>query len=214
MKLGEIIATANVFVAGINALLYILLLWLTNRYARSTDGILKITSTSAGASVFTWAYTLLSDKERIVKRRIVIEELPEYKGSLSDMPPVLRDAFEETCRSYDAVAIACSIAELSHETIAKEAGNSIIRSYEASERFIAELQQERGPMFWNGFRELYKEAKLVWNQCPRPDNYVAVNLNPTSKRADSISPPKRKQVKSKSKPTKDRAKPQRRKPTL
>lgn len=163
MTVSELASWANVVVALLNAGLFIWLLLLTRRYARATDGILSTTRTASYGTVYIWATARLSEPERVRMRNTVITELPKYEGTFKAMPDELRIPFEETCRTYDAVGIAGLNGMLPPEIIAREWGNSIIKTHEACERFLKELRQERGQMFWNNFSELYHVAKKVWH---------------------------------------------------
>jgi|GEM_PF-6814407 len=166
MKSEIIIAVAT----AINVLLVLWIALITKRYADSTEKILNANRESLETlrktmhgSTFTWAADLLSSAEMIRHRRKLFEELPAHKGNLQGMPQDLRDAFEQVCRSYDLVGIACHNGMLSHEIIAKEWGNSLIRLHEICNRHLAELRADRGIMFWNNFTELYESAKKVWH---------------------------------------------------
>ncbi len=158
---------ADVVLAVVNAALFIYLLWLTRRYARATDGLLEMTRTASYGSVYIWATDLLSEPKRVEARDTVIKDLPKYKGTLKDMPPDLRKAFDETCRTYDAIGAAGLNGMLPHEIIVREWGDSIIKTYEPCARFLTELREERGPLFWNDFPRLYKKALEVWER-PSP----------------------------------------------
>ena len=162
MTASELASWANVAVAVVNVGLFVWLVAVTSRYAKATDGLLSTTRTASYGAVFIWATECLSEPERVKMRNTVITELPKYGGTLRAMPDTLRVPFEATCRIYDAVGIAGFNGMLPLEIIAREWGNSVIRTHEACERFLKELRQERGEMFWNNFTELYNVAKRVW----------------------------------------------------
>jgi hypothetical protein len=169
----EMVMKPEIITAVATAINVLLVLWIaliTKRYADSTENILNANRESLETlrktmhgSTFTWAADLLSSTEMIIHRRKLFEELPGYKENLLTMPPDLRDAFEHVCRTYDLVGIACHNGMLSHEIIAKEWGNSLIRLHELCNRHLSELRADRGKIFWNNFTELYESAKKVWN---------------------------------------------------
>jgi hypothetical protein len=151
----------------------VLIVWkiaqLTERYAKATDNILKANQESVDTmrqasygTTFVWVSELLSSKEILLCRRKVMEELPNYHGTLEDILSELRESFEQTCRTYDLAGIAGLNGMLPYEIIVKEWGNSIIRTYEACEPYIETLRKDRGKMYWNNFTELYEESKNIW----------------------------------------------------
>jgi len=162
MTASELASVGQVAMAVVNAGLFVWLIIVTKRYARATDGLLSTTRTASYGTVFIWATERLSQPERVKMRNTVIADLPRYTGTLKDMPDTLKIPFEETCRTYDVVGVAGLNGMLPPEIIAREWGNSIIRTHEACERFLRELRSERGEMFWNNFTELYRVAKKVW----------------------------------------------------
>lgn len=159
--------------AIINVVIVFCLAWTTKRYADATDSILrtnentlKVLQISLHGSVYTWAADLLSRDEILAHRKNVFNNLPGFEGNLDEMPDDLRKSFKVVCRTYDLVGIAGHNKMLPHKIIAKEWGDSIIKSYEACRRHIDYLRIERGPMLWNNFSELYKEAKEIWQESP------------------------------------------------
>ena len=168
MDSNTIIAISAAINAGI-----IWLAFTTKRYADTTERILKanentlnVLKTSLHGSVYTWAADLLSNKTLLKHRSNVILNLPVFDGDFNEMPNDLKESFEAVCRTYDLVGIAGHNKMLPHMIIAKEWGDSIIKSYEPCKRHIEYLRAERGPMFWNNFSELYKESLEIWKVKP------------------------------------------------
>ena len=162
MTAGELASWANVVIAVVNGALFVWLVLITRRYAKATDGLLVTTRTASYGSVYIWAAERLSQLGRVEMRNTVITELPQYHGPVTSMPENLRIPFEETCRTYDLIGIVGFNGMLPLEIIAREWGNSIIRTHDACERFLKELREVRGQMFWNNFTELYLMAKKEW----------------------------------------------------
>ena len=155
--------------AVINALLVLWIAILTRRYAEATEKILRASQesletlrTSTYGTTYTWAANLLSSDKMVKHRRKVMQELPKFLNNIEGMSADLRESFEKVCRTYDLVGIAGHNGMLPHQIIAREWGDSIIKTHEACDRFLQELRKERGDMFWNNFTELYQEAKKVW----------------------------------------------------
>jgi hypothetical protein len=163
MTLTELASWSQVVVTAINSCLFIWLVVITRRYARATGGLLDTTRTASYGTVYIWAADMLSKPECVKARSTVMNELPKYKGTLEEMPDDLKVPFELTCRTYDLVGIAGENGMLPPEIIAREWGNSIINTHDASERFLKKLREDRGEMFWDNFTKLYGVAKRVWH---------------------------------------------------
>lgn len=155
--------------AVVNAAIIIWLAVTTKRYADTTERIsranestLEVLKTSLHGSVYTWAADLLSSKVLLTHRSNVFNNLPNFTGNYDEMPEDLKESFEAVCRTYDLVGIAGHNKMLPHMIIAKEWGDSIIKSYEACKRHIEFQRIQRGPMFCNNYSELYKEALTIW----------------------------------------------------
>lgn len=178
----NLISTAAMTVAAISSVINLILLYTlikltknyassTERYASTTEDILSETRKSnetlklaSYAHAYTWAANMLSDKDLIKYREKIMLELDSYNGSVDEMPAGLREAFEQVGRTYDLVGIAGHNGMLPYEIIAKEWGDSIIKTHEKCERFLLEfrLPEKRGPMFWDNYTELYRTAKRIW----------------------------------------------------
>lgn len=162
MTIGEAAAWANVVFVAISVAIYTYLAVITRYYANTTQQILEASKTASYAQIYIWATERLSDPSRVKMRRMVIEELPKYDGSLNDVPDYLRNAFEETCRTYDLIGSAGRNGMFPLELIVRESGDSIIKTHKACEPFLKELRKDRGELFWDDFTELAKIAKENW----------------------------------------------------
>lgn len=182
MTIGEMASWANVVFVALSVAVYIWLAIITRAYTKATEHILETTRTASYGSMYVWAAERLSEPGRVSQRHRVMKELPTFQGSFDDLPDDLREAFEETCRTYDLIGIAGLNGMFPLEIVAREWGDSIIQTHIVCERLLRELRNKRGEMFWNNFTELERVSQREWKYSLRSESDAQPVIPPDAAR--------------------------------